>query len=385
MSAAASLGIDEALLEESAGDLYEHAPCGYISALPGGTIARINATLLGWLGLTRFQVVGKRRVQELFTVPGRVYHETHVAPLLRMQGHVNEIAAELACRERPPLPVLVAATQKRDEAGEPLFDRYTIFNATERRKYERELLHQRRRAERADKAKADLLAMVGHDMRSPLAAIRLAATLLERSSPSEQQAKYVRVLLASSGTLQALAQQMLEYSLIEAGKVTIAEGPFEPRALLRETAETFGPLAEEKGLTLVEEVDEAVPPRLSGDAARIRQILANLAGNAIKFTAAGRVTLAMKAQQARPDGVTLELAVADTGIGIPPDRLDAIFEEFTQAGPEIGPQYGGTGLGLAICRRLSEAMGAKLSVESQPGKGSTFRFTLPLGLPVQER
>ncbi|GGQ69269.1 PP2C family protein-serine/threonine phosphatase [Streptomyces pilosus] len=141
-----------ALLEDSAEELYESAPCGYLSTLLDGTIAKINATLLGWLGLSRGEVVGRMRFSDLLTVGGKLYHETHFAPLLRIQGHLNGIALDLRTATGSRLPVLVTSTLKRSQDGEPLLIRTTVFDATERRAYEQELLRARRAAEEARRA-----------------------------------------------------------------------------------------------------------------------------------------------------------------------------------------------------------------------------------------
>ncbi|MGA5273742.1 PP2C family protein-serine/threonine phosphatase [Streptomyces cellulosae] len=144
------------LLEDSAEDLYESAPCGYLSTLMDGTIAKINATLLGWLGLSREEVVGRKRFSDLLTVGGRLYHETHFAPLLRMQGHLGGVALEMRTAAGPRLPVLVTSTLKRGPDGEPLLTRTTVFDATDRRSYEQELLRARRAADEArEQAEAD--------------------------------------------------------------------------------------------------------------------------------------------------------------------------------------------------------------------------------------
>jgi signal transduction histidine kinase len=361
---------------ESAEELYEHAPCGYLSTLPDGTIVRANRALLSWAGFVRGDLLGKK-IHELFTVAGRIYCETHWFPLLRMQGFANEVAFDLVRPGRTPLPVLVSALQKRDDRGEPVVNRIMMFDASDRRKYERELLAERRRAERAHKAKADLLAMIGHDMRTPLSTISNAVQLLSRLGPTEGQLRYLNMLRSASASLLGLADQILDLSQLDAGRMVTANAKFDPRALIQETADVLRPMAEKKGVALQIEVDPALPDALSGDAARIRQILSNLAGNAVKFTAAGSVTIAARA----PAPAVLELEVRDTGIGIPRDRLESIFDEFTQADPEIGKRYGGTGLGLTISRRLAELLGGTLQVESQQGHGSRFWFRLPLHLP----
>jgi two-component system sensor histidine kinase/response regulator len=161
----------------------------------------------------------------------------------------------------------------------------------------------------------------------------------------------------------------------------VARAPFDPRALVRETNDALLGRAEEKGLALVHDVDPAVPATLIGDALKIQQVLANLAGNAVKFTQTGGVIVALRLRDGHAQTATIDFSVTDTGIGIPEDRLEAIFEEFTQADSNISKTYGGTGLGLTISRRLVELLGGRLSVESELGKGSTFRFALSFDLP----
>jgi PAS domain S-box-containing protein len=366
-------------LEESAAELYEQAPCGYLSALPDGTIVRANQTFLAWTGYERSELLGERKFQDLLTVAGRIYCETHWAPLLRMQGFANEVAFDLLGKDGSPIPVLVNASQKRDERGEPLCNRITIFNATDRRTYERELLLQRRRAERADKEKADLLAMIGHDMRTPLNAIGVAVQLLERMSPTEQQSKYLRILRSSSAALLSLANQILDFSVIKAGQAVVSQDRFEIRVLINDVIDGLLSGAAEKRLEIRAEIDPAIPAAVWGDRAKIRQVLANLAGNAVKFTHAGSVMLSVRPLDSGSGSVVVEFAVTDTGIGIPGHRIDAIFEEFTQADPDIARKFGGTGLGLSISRKLAELLGGTLGVESEVGRGSTFRFRVRLG------
>jgi PAS domain S-box-containing protein len=141
--------IDERLLEESLEDLYEHAPCGYVSTFPDGTFAKVNQTFLAWTGYQQEELLASKRFQDLLTIAGKIYHETHYAPLLHMQGFVNEMAFDLVCRDGRQLPVLINSVQRRDASGAPLLNRTTIFNASDRREYERELLLARRKAEHA--------------------------------------------------------------------------------------------------------------------------------------------------------------------------------------------------------------------------------------------
>ena len=370
--------LDEKLLEESLEDLYENAPCGYVSTLPDGTFAKVNHTLLRWTGYDREELVGVKHFVDILTVASKIYHETHYAPLLQMQGSVDEIALDLVRRDGSRLPVLLNSVQLRDASGAPLLNRTTIFNASERREYERELLVARRRAEQADQAKARFLSTVSHEIRNPLSAISLAAELLDRTELNPKQQRYVRNLTSGAQSLLALVNDILDYSKIEAGAVTLDEHRVDIRELVSEQLNRLETRAEEKQLALVLEVDERVPAFVLVDPIKLGQVLTNLLSNAVKFTDQGSVKLALQVQELLPDAVAIDFSVQDTGIGIPPDRMPYIFEEFMQASSSIATKYGGTGLGLAISRKLLQLYGSEIRLESTPGQGSTFSFMVRL-------
>lgn len=365
-------------VDEDAEDLYENAPCGYVSALPDGMIVKVNQTFLTWTGHRREDLVGRKRFQDLLTAGGRIFHETHYAPLLRMQGEVREIAAEIVCATGARLPVLINSVLRKDEAGKPLLTRTTVFNATDRKEYERELLRARQRAEQADKAKADFISMMSHEIRTPLTAIMAVGHLLTVTDLSPQQQKLLRVLRSSSENLLNLVNQILDFSKIEAGTVSLEERSFDPRELVNGIVSGLRVKADEKGLVLDAYIDERVPAALLGDPVKIGQVLGNLLGNAVKFTAQGSVTLTLQVRELDPDAVWIHFRVTDTGIGISPDRLQHVFDDFTQASYDIGLKYGGTGLGLSISKRLVELHGSELAVESELGRGTTFFFDLRL-------
>ena len=373
---------DAALLGESAEDLYENAPCGYVSALPDGTIIKVNQTLLTWTGHRREELVGRKRFQDLLTAGGRIFHETHFAPLLRMQGAVREIAVEMVCADGGRLPVLINSVLRKDAAGTPLLARTTVFNATDRKEYERELLRERQRAEQAAKAKSDLISMISHEIRTPLNAVMGAAHLLGTTELSEKQQKFVRILRSSSESLLGLVNDILDFSKIEAGKVSLEERSFDLRQQVHGIADNLNVKAKEKGLALAVRVDERVPGVVLGDPVKIGQVLTNLVGNAIKFTAQGSVAVRLEVRELAPEAAVISFQVADTGIGIAPDRLPHIFDEFTQANYDIGLKYGGTGLGLSISKKLVELHGSRIAVESELGRGTTFSFVLRLRIPA---
>jgi PAS domain S-box-containing protein len=371
----------QALLDEDLAGIYEDAPAGYLSALADGTIVKVNGTFLRWTGFTRADLVPQRRLQDLFSMPGRIYYETHLAPLLAMQGAVNEIAMDIVCAGGHALPVLLNAAQRKDGAGDAVLLRFTVFNATDRRRYERELLQARRDAEALAQAKTELLAMLSHDIRTPLGSVSAVAQLLERSELTANQAAMVRILRSSASAMLNLVNEVLEHSRLEAGAVALNPVPFDLGAQARELVDNLQPLAREKDIALACHVDQRLPRILVGDASKLGQVLGNLAGNALKFTERGSVLVEILVTGVDERAAQLRVRVADTGIGIDPGQLPRIFREYTQAHEGIAARYGGSGLGLAISRKLLRAHGTDLHAESQLGKGSVFWFDLELPCP----
>ena len=372
----------EALFDESAEDLYEHAPCGYLSLLPDGIVGKVNATFLEWTGYSSAELVGKARFLDLLTVGGRIYYETHFQPLLRMQRQVREVAFDLMRRSGERLPVLVNATH-REYPNAGSITRITVFDATDRRHYERELLAARKAAEDAAQAKSELIAAISHDVRAPLSAITTAIALLEKTAPTPQQARYIRVLRSSTAHALTLVNNLLDLGRLEAGRTPLREEPFSMRELVNSVAATARATALDKpDLELTATVAPSVPDALVGDRSKIGQVISNLMMNAVKFTERGFVSVTVDARNEDGGGVTLDVVVSDSGIGIPADRLPHIFEEYAQATDDIAQKYGGTGLGLAICRRVLRLYGSDLSVTSTVGTGTTFSFSLSLNRPA---
>jgi len=235
-------------------------------------------------------------------------------------------------------------------------------------------------AARANAAKSDFLANMSHEIRTPVNGIVGTAELLGKTALTQQQARYVRTICRSAEALTTLVNDVLDLSKIEAGKLELVAEPFDLRAIADEVAQLVGTTARSKGLEVVVHCPPQTPDWVTGDAGRVRQILLNLAGNAVKFTDAGWVLIEVACSDRSADRAVFEVSVKDTGIGIAPEKLEVIFEKFTQADATTTRRFGGSGLGLTISRRLVERMGGVIWVESQPGAGSTFHFTVPLSL-----
>jgi len=235
------------------------------------------------------------------------------------------------------------------------------------------LVEARARAEAASEAKSRFLATVSHEFRTPLNGILGMADLLTDTGPDAEQATYIAALRTSGEALLALVDDILDFAKVEAGKLELVEEPFDVVQLVETVAELVAPRAQAKGIELAAHIAPDLPTHLIGDRDRLRQILLNLVGNAVKFTEAGGVGLDL-----RQSGAGVEITVADTGPGIPADRLDDIFAEFEQVEHAAGMRQSGTGLGLAIVRRLVGLMAGEVRAESRLGEGATFRVALPL-------
>ena len=356
-------------------DLYETAPCGYVSVSPGGRIVKANGTLARWLGRSPDSLVGMP-IHDILGFGGKIAFETHLAPLLRIQGHVDEIALDLLTSDGEKVPTIANAAEKRDPDGRHLFTRLTLFRATDRRTYERNLIEARIQAETESKAHREsallrdqFIAVLGHDLRNPLAALAAGVGLLSRGEQlSRRGEKILREMNGSVGRASALVDNLLDLARGRlGGGIAIdrkANVPLTPvlEQVLSEVRRTAPDRVIEESM--------AIDGPIHCDPSRIGQLASNLLGNAITHGAADSpVRLA-----AYTEGELFVLWVANAGAPIPDKVRKRLFQPFFRGAARSSRN--GLGLGLYIASEIAKAHDGKLEVTSTDEE-TRFTFTMP--------
>ncbi|MEW6595142.1 MAG: response regulator [Thermodesulfobacteriota bacterium] len=296
---------------------------------------------------------------------------------LEENASFREVERQGITRDGAAISLETSGVPVRNEQGEVVGCRGIERNITRRKKAERALIRAKKEAEAANQAKSEFLATMSHEIRTPMNGIIGMTELLLDTPLSPEQREYASTIHGSAESLLAIINEILDLSKIEAGKMTIEAIPFDLGLTVENIAAQLAVKAKDKGLEFIVRYAPDAPRQITGDPARTRQVMLNLLSNAMKFTESGHVLLNVENDPASSPP-RLRISVNDTGIGIPDDKISHIFEAFTQADSSTTRQYGGTGLGLAISRLLTQLMGGSLAVESVPGQGSTFWFTLPL-------
>jgi len=346
-----------------------------------GRIVYLNDEFLR-RGYSRAELLG-RSVREL-----RMWNDqAALADFMRTladKGVVRNLEAGIRMKDGSVVPHLISAVAVELDGEQCVLS--VDRDIAEIKQTERELIAAREAALGASLAKSEFLSNMSHEIRTPMNAILGMGDLLAETSLSTEQRRYVETMTSNGGALLNLINDILDLAKVESGKLRLETTAFDLEELVEHLTETLGVRAHEKKLELAARIMADVPLRLAGDPLRLRQVLINLIGNAIKFTERGEVVLTVENDPEADQPGALRFIVRDTGIGISAENLQGIFESFTQADSSTTRNYGGSGLGLAIVRRLVELMGGKIWVTSQPGIGSAFFFTAPFGvLPAAER
>lgn len=368
--------LPEPIPTEDLVDLYENAPCGYVSLAPDGRIVKVNATLADWLGAPAGALLD-RPIHDLLSFGARIAYETHLAPLLRMQGFVYEVALDLVHADGDHVPVIANAAERRDARGQHVFTRLTLFKAVDRRTYERSLVEARVKAEAAAKAEQDaavlreqFIAVLGHDLRNPLAAITAGVRMLtDREGLSERGRRVVSEMNACVARASALVENLLDFA-----RGRLGEGI----ALSRNRQAPLTPVLEQ----VVTEVRTIFPNRtivsdfairepVACDHGRLGQLAANLLSNAVTH---GAPNVPIRVE-AFTDDTSFIFSVVNGGDPIPPAALERLFEPFVRGA--VRKSQNGLGLGLFIVREIAKAHGGTVAVSSSEEE-TRFTFTMPL-------
>ncbi|MEQ1697366.1 MAG: ATP-binding protein [Hyphomicrobiaceae bacterium] len=340
---------------------------------PSGIITDVNKQMEALTGCTRDELIGAP-FKNYFTDPERA--ESAIKLVL---GGKKVSDFELTARSRDGKQTVVSYNATtfydRDRTLQGVFA--AARDVTERKLVEVELQQAKAAAESASRTKSDFLASMSHEIRTPMNAIMGIADLLAKTNLTAEQDKYVQIFRRSGDNLLNLINDILDLSKVEASQLELERTGFSLTDHLEKVQEMVSARALEKGLTLTFEIASDMPTDLVGDPTRLQQVLLNLLGNAVKFTASGHVSLKVAPGSDSAVPAALLFTVTDSGIGIPAEKLDHIFERFTQADSSTTRRFGGSGLGLTICKRLVELMGGRIWVQSSIGEGSTFSFSVP--------
>jgi PAS domain S-box-containing protein len=364
-------------------DLYDNAPCGYHSLNEHGLLVRINNTELKWLGYSREEAINKMKIADIMTQESRERFKKDFSEFLK-KGEISNSEYEYIRKDGTTFFGSLNATSILDRDGKFLMTRSTLFDITERKRIEVALKKAMEEAENANKTKSEFLANMSHEIRTPMNAVLGYTELLSSLLTEQTQKNYIESIKSSGRSLLTLINDILDLSKIEAGKLELEYDYVDSNFFFTEFERIFALKASEKGIKFLVEIQSGTPSGLYIDEPRLRQIIFNLIGNAIKFTNQGHVKLKVLTENMQvitynneksEEFLDLVIEVEDTGIGISKEIMEEIFEPFIQARDQ--KNIGGTGLGLAITRRLTTLMNGTISLKSKLGKGSTFIVRIP--------
>ena len=368
-----------------AGDFRRRVVDAIVTIDPTGRIMQWSSGAQRIFGYAPGDVVGAD-LKMLMPVGSRAHGAGEVAGRFGAGGEgIMGVSHELTAvrKDRAEFPAELTLTEVR--SGDDRFFTVILRDITERKRAEDELVRARDQAEAANLAKSQFLATMSHEIRTPMNGVLGMANLLASTVLNERQQRLVENVSRSGQALLGLINDILDFAKIEAGKFELSAVPFDPREAIAELTDLLSGRCAEKGIEFVYFVDEAIPPQLVGDPIRLRQVLVNLVGNAIKFTERGEILVELSLTSSDAESVVLSVAVEDTGIGIPPEQCARVFESFHQVDGSMTRARGGSGLGLSITRQLVELMGGRISVESEFGRGSRWFALYGSGFRIRRR
>ena len=347
---------------------------------PDGVMERVNRATLGLLGYEETDLIGKRLSMILSTtgIVGETIPDNDEFVEIISKGYVNNLETTYRARDGRLIPVLLSASLMHGVDNTVQGIVCVALDITERKQAEKVLHEAKEAAEAASKAKSQFLANMSHEIRTPMNGVLGMLDLMLDSNIDEAQLRLARMAHSSADKLLSVINDILDFSKIEAGKLELQPIVFSIRELAKEVRDLFWVKARKKSIGMTLHINDSIPDLVEGDPLRLRQILINLKGNAIKFTEQGEISLAVYLAEETAADVLLRFEVRDTGTGIKPDAQKKIFDAFSQADSSMARRHEGTGLGLAISKQLVEMMGGKIGVESEPARGSLFWFTVRL-------
>jgi PAS domain S-box-containing protein len=357
--------------------LFEEAPVAYHEIDPEGLVRRVNRAECRLLGYEASELLGQP-IWNLVAPEQRELSREAIRKKASGEQPIVIITREYVRKDGSHLMVEIHENLILDKHGALAGIRASLLDVTERTRAAEALQHAKEQAEAANRTKSEFLANMSHEIRTPMNGVIGMTELLLDTDLNEEQRDYAETVQNSAENLLTIINDILDFSKIEAGKLTIEPVAFSLRQLIEEISEMLAGQPAAKKLEIVRQYSPGLPHDFIGDAGRIRQVVTNLAANAIKFTPGGRVSIDVACDRIDSQSAEVQVSVSDTGIGIAPEHIVSLFEKFNQLDGSITRKYGGTGLGLAISKQLVELMGGSIHVDSELGKGSTFWFTLPL-------
>jgi PAS domain S-box-containing protein len=336
-----------------------------------GRIITVNPAAIGMFGYTEVELLGQPITM---LIPAIDKHKNAVSRIRKKYrvGRLSEVT---------PIRKNGSVFSAEIQIGEAFIEKNQIFactvnDITERKIVERELLQAKEEAEIATRVKTEFIAMMSHEIRTPMNGIIGMTDLLLDTELGPEQKEYANIVRKSGGALLAVVNDILDFSKIESGKMELEQDPLDLKACIEETFNLFTAKSRERKLGMEYYIDRELPKHIVGDVTRLRQVLNNLVGNAVKFTESGGIVVTINKIPQQGDRLGIKFVIRDTGIGIQPQQIAHLFKPFSQLDSSMTRKYGGTGLGLSICKTLVELMGGSIWVEKEVRNGATFVFTI---------